>query len=88
MIQQMKNNLQTLESNVDNVVKTAEMLGAAHQVLHITKTNQKSLTSKSVSMCCLCVVYVLRASGGASQSCGGADVCTPGASAETPRYRE
>lgn len=37
MLQQMKNNLQKLESNVDDVVKTAEMLGAAHQVLHITK---------------------------------------------------
>ncbi|XP_077081947.1 uncharacterized protein LOC143735681 isoform X1 [Siphateles boraxobius] len=37
MVEQMKNNLQMLESNVDNVVKTAEMLGAAHQVLHITK---------------------------------------------------
>lgn len=37
MVQQMTNNLQKLESNVDDVVKTAEMLGAAHQVLHMTK---------------------------------------------------
>ncbi len=32
MVQQMENNLQMLESNMDNVLKTAEMLGAAHQV--------------------------------------------------------
>ncbi|XP_073701044.1 uncharacterized protein [Garra rufa] len=31
MVQQMENNLQMLESNMDNVLKTAEMLGAAHQ---------------------------------------------------------
>lgn len=32
MVQQMENNLQMLESSMDNVLKTAEMLGAAHQV--------------------------------------------------------
>ncbi|XP_050961257.1 inositol 1,4,5-triphosphate receptor associated 2 [Labeo rohita] len=31
MVQQMENNLQMLESNINNVLKTAEMLGAAHQ---------------------------------------------------------
>ncbi|XP_056303957.1 inositol 1,4,5-triphosphate receptor associated 2 [Danio aesculapii] len=36
MIQQMNSNLQSLESNVDNVVKTAEMLGAAHQEARVS----------------------------------------------------
>ncbi|XP_077081948.1 uncharacterized protein LOC143735681 isoform X2 [Siphateles boraxobius] len=36
MVEQMKNNLQMLESNVDNVVKTAEMLGAAHQEARVS----------------------------------------------------
>lgn len=36
MIQQMNSSLQTLESNVDNVVKTAEILGAAHQEARVS----------------------------------------------------
>ncbi|XP_067253142.1 inositol 1,4,5-triphosphate receptor associated 1 [Chanodichthys erythropterus] len=36
MVQQMTNNLQKLESNVDDVVKTAEMLGAAHQEARVS----------------------------------------------------
>lgn len=43
MVQQMENNLQMLESNMDNVLKTAEMLGAAHQVLFKT-SNQRCHT--------------------------------------------
>ncbi|XP_016112425.1 lymphoid-restricted membrane protein-like isoform X2 [Sinocyclocheilus grahami] len=31
MVHQMENNLQLLENNMDNVLKTAEMLGGAHQ---------------------------------------------------------
>ncbi|XP_016371138.1 uncharacterized protein LOC107710805 [Sinocyclocheilus rhinocerous] len=36
MVQQMENNLQMLESNMDNVLKTAEMLGAAHQEARVS----------------------------------------------------
>ncbi|XP_056093898.1 inositol 1,4,5-triphosphate receptor associated 2 isoform X2 [Rhinichthys klamathensis goyatoka] len=36
MVEQMKNSLQMLESNVDTVVKTAEMLGAAHQEARVS----------------------------------------------------
>ncbi|XP_058617913.1 uncharacterized protein si:ch73-352p18.4 isoform X1 [Onychostoma macrolepis] len=36
MVQQMENNLQMLESNMDNVLKSAEMLGAAHQEARVS----------------------------------------------------
>ncbi|XP_059424890.1 uncharacterized protein si:ch73-352p18.4 isoform X1 [Carassius carassius] len=36
MVQQMENNLQMLESSMDNVLKTAEMLGAAHQEARVS----------------------------------------------------
>ncbi|XP_016314840.1 uncharacterized protein LOC107667632 isoform X2 [Sinocyclocheilus anshuiensis] len=36
MVQQMENNLQMLESNTDNVLKTAEMLGATHQETRVS----------------------------------------------------
>ncbi|XP_042604845.1 inositol 1,4,5-triphosphate receptor associated 2 isoform X3 [Cyprinus carpio] len=36
MVQQMENNLQMLESNMDNVLKTAETLGAAHQEARVS----------------------------------------------------
>ncbi|XP_039538086.1 inositol 1,4,5-triphosphate receptor associated 2 isoform X3 [Pimephales promelas] len=36
MVEQMKNSLQMLESNVDTVAKTAEMLGAAHQEARVS----------------------------------------------------
>ncbi|XP_016421692.1 lymphoid-restricted membrane protein-like isoform X2 [Sinocyclocheilus rhinocerous] len=36
MVHQMVNNLQVLENNMDNVLKTAEMLGAAHQEARVS----------------------------------------------------
>lgn len=44
MVQQMENNLQMLESNMDNVLKTAETLGAAHQVPYKIKHLQPELS--------------------------------------------
>lgn len=42
MVLQMKNRLQTVEENMENVLAAAEVLGAAHQVAHVTDLRQET----------------------------------------------